>query len=445
MEFAHNIFKAYDIRGLSPEELSPDVAHGVGRALADFVGPGTVGVGRDMRTDSEALAAALCDGLVEQGREVLDIGLVTSDMIYFAVGSYDLAGGAMITASHNPGKYNGIKLTREQVKPIGIETGLKDIENAIADDDFAAPSSVGSVLTKDTMPQWVAHALEFSGGDLGRLSVGIDAGNGMAGLVVPHLVEQTDLDIESLYLELDGTFPNHVANPLIDENVADLVALVTADGLDVGIAFDGDGDRAFLIDENGGRISGSVLGAILAKQFLAENPGATVLYNAICGRIMPETIEAMGGTAVRTRVGHSFIKAKMREHDAIFAAEHSGHFYFRDNYNADSGLIAAICALAVISRSGKPLSEIAGEFDRYVDSGEINSTVADPDAVFGRLDAAYVDGDANHLDGLTVNYPDWWFNVRASNTEPVMRLNVEAESRAVCDDRTSELLEIIRT
>lgn len=445
MKFAENIFRAYDIRGITPTELGPEVAHAVGRAFADFLQAGTVGVGRDMRTDSAELAAALIDGLVEQGREVTDIGLVTSDMIYFAVGCWGLAGGAMITASHNPGQYDGIKLTREEVKPVGEETGLLDLRDAIKADSFKEPEPGGGVVPRAIMADWVDHALGFAGGPLPVLRLGIDAGNGMAGLVVPIIAERTDLQIHPMYLELDGTFPNHVANPLVDENVADLVALITNEDLDAGIAFDGDGDRAFLIDEQGEKLTGSLLGALLATKFLRENPGATVLHNAICSRIVPETIAAHGGTAVRTRVGHSFIKADMRKYDAVFACEHSGHFYFRDNYNADSGLIAAMAALGVLGRAGRPLSELVAPFRKYVDSGEINSEVPDQAAVVDELRREYADGDQDELDGLTVNYADWWFNVRPSNTEPVVRLNVEAESEAVCRARTDEILSVIRS
>lgn len=444
MDFAENIFRAYDIRGITPDELGPEVAHAVGRVFADFLEPGKVGVGRDMRTDSAELAEAVKAGLIDQGREVVDIGLVTSDMIYFAVGEWDLAGGAMITASHNPGKYDGIKLTREQVKPVGEETGLLDLRNAIRDDRYEAAKPGGSSQDHDMMDDWVAHALDFAGGTLAPLRIGIDCGNGMAGLVVPVLDAKTDLEISALYLELDGTFPNHVANPLIDENVADLVKLVTRENLQAGIAFDGDGDRAFMIDENGTKVSGSLLGALLAEKFLAENPGATILYNAICSRVVPETIEANGGTAIRTRVGHSFIKAEMRKHNGVFAAEHSGHFYFRDNFNADSGLIAAVSALGVMTKTGRPLSELVAPFEKYANSGEINSEVADTTAVLDKLRDEFSDGDQDELDGLTVNYPDWWFNVRLSNTEPVVRLNVEAAASDLCDEKTAEILSVIR-
>ncbi len=444
MDIAENIFKAYDIRGLSMEELTPEVTHAVGRALADFLKPGPVGVGRDMRTDSEALADGLIKGLVEQGREVVDVGLVTSDMIYFAVGHLDLAGGAMVTASHNPGKYNGIKLTADRVRPIGMDTGLADIRAAVVGDTFKPAAPGGKVRHESVMQDWVDHALGFAG-KLAPIRVGIDCGNGMAGLVVPVLAAKTPLQISSLYLELDGSFPNHVANPLIFENVVDLINLVKAESLDAGIAFDGDGDRAFLVDETGALISGSILGALLAVKFLAEFPGATILHNAICSRILPETILAHGGVPIRTRVGHSFIKASMREHNAIFAAEHSGHFYFRDNYNADSGLIAALSALGVISDSGEKLSELIAPFHKYANSGEINSTVDNNDQAIDRVAQAFADGEQDHLDGLTVNYPDWWCNVRPSNTEPVVRLNVEATSQDLMQAKTDELLALIRS
>lgn len=444
MKFDEGIFKAYDVRGLSPQELSPRLVCAIGRAFADFLDEGPVAVGRDMRSDSGELADALIEGLIKQGREVINIGMVTSDMIYFAVGEYGLAGGAMVTASHNPGQYNGIKFTGRGVAPIGVESGLKDIRRIVRDDAFKTPKQKGRQLDKNILGEWVNHTLRFASTELGSLHVGIDTGNGMAGIVLPRLQEQTNLDIRSLYVDLDGTFPNHPANPLEPANLVDLITLVRREGLDCGIAFDGDGDRAFFIDEKGEIVSGSQIGALLATTFLKENPGSTILYNAICSQIVPEVVEAHGGTAIRTRVGHSFIKAQMRQHKALFACEHSGHFYYRDNFNADSGLITAIMTLSVMSEAGKPLSELVAPFRKYADSGEINSRVADPAAVIKRVKQQYKGGKGDTLDGLTIRFKDWWFNVRPSNTEPVVRLNVETRIKRDNEARVRQLLSIIR-
>ena len=444
MKFTESIFKAYDIRGRVPAELTPEVANAVGRALADFLPEGKVAVGRDMRPDSEQLANSIADGLMQQGRDVVDLGQITSDMMYFAVGDNSLAGGAMVTASHNPGEYNGIKLTAAGVKPIGEETGLQDIKNAIIQDSYKDSLAEGSKTSMNILHEWVEHALKFAS-HLKQLKVGIDAGNGMGGIVVPELQKDTQLDIHGLYLDLDGTFPNHPANPLVFENLNDLISLVKSENLDCGIAFDGDGDRAILVDENGEVVSGSVLGALLAERFLSETPGATILYNAITSRMVAEIVEEMGGKSYRTKVGHSFIKADMRKYDAVFACEHSGHYYFKENYYADSGLIAALCALDIMSQSGKKLSELCKPLrERYSDSGEINFEVNDKDKITNAISEHFKDGKQDTLDGLTINYPDWWINLRPSNTEPLLRLNVEAEKSDVMKTKLQEVTEIIK-
>ena len=444
MKFAEDIFKAYDIRGKVPAELTPEVVEGVGRALADYLPEGIVAVGHDMRNDSSQLATAMIAGLTKQGREVMDIGQVASDMIYFVVGKYDLAGGAMITASHNPGEYNGIKLTGKGVAPIGIESGLEDIKQKVLSDDFKQSASIGTITKKDVMSEWVQHALDLAG-QLKPMKVGADAGNGMAGPVVGQLMAKTELQIDGLYLDPDGSFPNHPANPLVEENLADLQKLVVDKQLQVGVAFDGDGDRAFLVDEKGEVVTGSVLGALIAREILELHPGATILHNAICSHIVPDTITALGGKAIKTKVGHSFIKAKMKETGALFAAEHSGHFYFADNYRADSGLVAALKAFHILGQKDLPASEQFAPFrKRYTQSGEINSEVRDAAAVLVLLKNKYSDGEQDELDGLTVEYKDWWFNVRASNTEPVIRLNVESHDADLVKAKTDELLKLIR-
>ncbi len=445
MNITPSVFKAYDIRGLVGTELTTDLAGAVGRALADFLPEsGPVCVGYDMRPDSRALAAAVRAGLTKQGRTVYDIGQVASDMIYFAVGHLDAAGGAMVTASHNPGAYNGIKLCREEARPVGIDTGLAEIRDNIVADKYANETEPGHEEKQDVMEDWVNHALGFA--DVSQLKsyhIAVDAGNGMGGLVMPYLEGKWPLTVEPMFYELDGTFPNHPANPLEPENLRDLTAKIKADKLDFGIAFDGDGDRAFLVDEHGQQVSGSVTTAILADYFLDRNPEATVLYNANCSRIVAETIEKAGGIGHRTKVGHSFIKADMRKYDAVFAGEHSGHYYFRDNWCADSGLIAAICAIAALSESGLKLSELAAKYEKYAASGEINFKVTDKDAKITELKEAFKDGKQDELDGLTVNYPDWWFIVRGSNTEPLLRLNVEATNPELLAEKLAKLKQIL--
>ena len=445
MKITESIFKAYDIRGISGTELTNEVAEAVGRGLADYLPKeGPVAVGYDMRPDSFELASHVRAGLVKQGRDVVDIGCVASDMIYFAVGSLGTAGGAMVTASHNPGKYNGINLCGEGARGISLDAGLKEIRDAIAADDFKESAGHGQVKPADVMEDWVKHALGFvDAPNLKPYHIAVDAGNGMGGAVVPHLEGKWPLTVEPMFFELDGTFPNHLANPLVEENNRFLVAKIKADGLDFGVAFDGDGDRAFLVDETGKVVSGSVTTAILADYFLKKNPGATILYNANCSRVVRETIEAAGGTGYRTKIGHSFIKQDMRKYDAVFAGEHSGHYYFRDNWSADSGLIAAICAIGALSDSGIKLSELAAKYDKYAVSGEINFEVEDKDAKIAELKQAFADGEADELDGLTVNYPEWWFIVRPSNTEPLLRLNVEATTPEVLAEQLAKLRAIL--
>ena len=441
-----DIFKAYDVRGRVGTELNAETSEQIGRAFADWLPEsGVVAVGRDMRPDSAELASALINGLRLQGRDVWDIGEVTSDMIYFAVGNFGLAGGAMVTASHNPGEYNGIKLCREQAKPIGIETGLAEIRDAAADDIFAPAAVEGELTEKDVRVDWIQHALSFVDPEKWlKYKVPIDAGNGMAGAIIPAMEQFVPLQITPLYFELDGTFPNHIANPMVPENLKDIQAKIAEEQADFGIAFDGDGDRAVLIDEKGEPLSGTVMTAILAAYFLRKHPGATVLYNAICGRIVPETVEKNGGKSFRTKVGHSFIKAEMRDHDAVFAGEHSGHYYFKDNYYADSGLIAAVVAIQALADSGKKLSELAAEFRVYPTITETNFEVTDKDEILERIKNEFTDGDQDELDGLTVSYPTKWFNVRASNTEPVMRLNAEAATEAELSELVNRVKKVIQ-
>lgn len=445
MSFAA-IFKAYDVRGKVGSELTPEVTKKIGRAFADWLpNEGPVAVGRDMRPDSQELAESLVQGLAAQGREVWDIGEVTSDMIYFAVGANNLAGGVMITASHNPGEYNGIKFCREEAKPVGETSGLFEVRDLALKDDFHTSGEPGMVTQKDIVEDWVQHCLSFIDTDkLKPLKIAVDAGNGMAGKIFPELEPYVPFEVTELYFELDGTFPNHIANPLVPENLVDVQKAIADTGADAGVAFDGDGDRAVLLDENGEALTGTVLTALLAEYFLAQHPGATILHNAICGRAAVEAIEGAGGKAVRTRVGHSFIKGDMRAYDAIFGGEHSGHYYFKDNFMADSGLIAAVIGLSILSQSGKKLSELVAPYRQaYVQIPETNFEVADKDAVLAKITETFTDGEIDNLDGLTVQYPNGWFNVRPSNTEPLLRLNAEAKTKAELDELVAKVTGLI--
>jgi phosphomannomutase len=440
----NNIFKSYDVRGKVGSELTPEVVSLIGKAFGNWLpNEGAVAVGRDMRPDSAELAAALIAGLQAQGRNVIDIGEVTSDMIYFAVGHLGLAGGAMVTASHNPGEYNGIKFCREEAKPIGENSGLFEIRDAAAG-QFSDAEAAGTVEEKDIVEDWIQHVLGFVEADkFIELHVAVDAGNGMAGKIFPELEPYVPFQVEEMYFDLDGTFPNHIANPLEAKNLVDVQAKIRELGCDAGVAFDGDGDRAVLLDETGTPLTGTVMTAILAAYFLEKNPGATILYNAICGQAAVDAIESNGGKAVRTKVGHSNIKGDMRLHNAVFAGEHSGHYYFKDNFMADSGLIAAVIGLYILSISGKKLSELAAPYrEAYVQIQETNFEVADKDAVLNAIKAKYANADT--LDGLTVKLPSGaWFNVRPSNTEPLLRLNAEARTQQELDQLVADATKLI--
>lgn len=443
------IFKAYDIRGQVPDELDAETVRKIGRAMADWLQEtvprtreGPVVVGRDMRRDSAELANAFVEGLTQQGRDVIDIGQVATDMIYFATGHLQAAGGAIVTASHNPGADNGMKLCREEARPIGVDSGLEDIKQRVLEESFQDVSA-GSVREQDVMDEWVRHALSFTSG-LQPFRIAVDTGNGMAGAVIPHVQQRTELDVTPLYFELDGSFPNHEANPLKPDTLQELQTTVVDNKLDFGIAFDGDGDRMIMIDERGEPVSGSIMCAVLARYFLEKYPGSPILYNAICSRVVPETIERHDGMPVRTKVGHSYIKAKMREHNAPFGGEHAAHYYFRDNWYADSGLIAALAAMQVLSETEQTLSELVASYrSAYCNSDEINFEVADKQAMIEKIAQEFSDGKQDWLDGLTVSYEDGWFNVRPSNTESLLRLNVEAQTPQVLDERVTSLRSIL--
>lgn len=436
------IFKAYDVRGKVGSELTPEIVEKIGFVFGGWLsGNGAVAVGRDMRPDSAELANALINGVRKSGRDVIDIGQVTSDMIYFAVGHYGLAGGAMITASHNPGEYNGIKLCKEEARPIGVESGLLEIKNGVFEVESLETGSFGNYIEKDIIEDWITHVLGFiDTTKLKPLKIAVDAGNGMAGKIFPELEPYVPFDVHEMYFELDGTFPNHIANPLEPKNLVDIKKAILENGCDVGIAFDGDGDRAVLLDEKGEALTGTVMTAILAEYFLSKTQGATILYNAICGKAAVDTIESNGGKAVRTKVGHSYIKADMRKYNAVFAGEHSGHYYFKDNWCADSGLIAAIIGLYVVSVSNKPLSKLAEPYRKaYQQITETNFEVSDKDAVLDQIKMEYAEFPIDTLDGITVKINDGWFNVRPSNTEPLLRLNAEAKTKQKLDAIVSQL------
>ncbi|HLM65693.1 MAG TPA: phosphomannomutase/phosphoglucomutase [Acidimicrobiales bacterium] len=448
------IFKAYDVRGLCPEQLDATLSGRIGAAFARFVldggdspAPERVVVARDMRRTGVELAAAFAEGVQRQGLDVVDLGLASTDLMYFASGHLGAA-GAMFTASHNPAQYNGIKMCLPGARPIGEDTGLGEIKKLTAAGVEPARVTPGRIDALDLLEAFAEHVRSFIDvSSLRPLKVVADTANGMGGLVVPAVFAPLPVELEIMYGELDGTFPNHPADPIQPDNLRDLQARVRETRADVGLAFDGDADRVFLVDDRGEPLSGSTTTAIVAKGVLEKQPGATILHNLICSKAVPEVITENGGTPVRTRVGHSFIKAVMAETGAAFGGEHSAHYYFRDNFRADSGSIAALVVLEQIGRAGVPLSELRVPFDRYAASGEINTEVDDPRAVIERVAAAYAssrsDAALDRLDGLTVDLGDWWFNLRPSNTEPLLRLNLEARDRASCDTHVAEVRALI--
>ena len=441
-EFA-TIFKAYDVRGTVPDQFDPSMARAIGAAFARFVrdddpGAGRVLVARDMRPSGPEMVAAFTDGVCSQGLDVVDLGLASTDLVYFASGSQG-APAVMFTASHNPAQYNGMKFCLSGARPVGEESGLFTIRD-LAAAGVSADGLRGQVSTLDLLGAFADHVRSFVDVDaLKPLRVVADTANGMGGLVVPAVFEELPFDLEVMYGELDGTFPNHPADPINPDNQRDLVARVREVGADVGLAFDGDADRVFLVDERGVGLSGSTTTAILADAILAQHPGGKVVHNLICSKAVPEVVREAGGTPIRTRVGHSFIKQVMAQEQAVFGGEHSAHYYFADNYRADSGLIAAVMVLEQICLRGIPLSELRRPYERYADSGEINTRVADPAAVIAKVEAAYAGTPQDRLDGLTVDAGDWWFNLRPSNTEPLLRLNVEAATPAECERRVAEV------
>jgi phosphomannomutase len=442
------LFKAYDVRGIVPGELTPEIAYQIGRALVEVTGAGIVAVGRDMRLSGPAIAGATIDGIADSGADVIDLGLVSSDALYFAVGKFGYPAGVMITASHNPAEYNGLKFCREEARAMSLDTGLADIRDRIITGVGEPAPRRGTVQQRDVIDEYADYMRSMV--DLSKiapLKIAIDAGNGMAGMTVPRVFAGLPVEIIPMYFELDGSFPNHDANPLEPENIIDLQRTVVEQGCDLGVAFDGDADRMFLIDEHGAFVGGDMVTAMVAVKLLDRSPGSAVVYNLICSRSVPEAIIAHGGRPLRSRVGHSYIKELMREEDAVFGGEHSGHFYFRDLWYADSGMMALLTVLELLSEAGKPLSEVLAPLDSRVRSGEINSEVAAPLEVTQRIEDHYaaLGAEIDHLDGATVSFPDWWFNLRASNTQPLLRLNVEANDADLLAEKTAEVVAMVRS
>jgi len=442
-----SIVKAYDIRGLVPDQLDPDLAARFGAAFVQATGADAIVVGRDMRPSSPDLSKAFAAGAAAAGADVTDIGLASTDLLYYASGSLDVP-GAMFTASHNPAQYNGIKLCRAGAAPIGQGSGLEEIQALVEADEARPAGRAGRIVERDLLPDYAAHLhslVDLSG--IRPLTVVVDAGNGMAGHTVPAVFAGLNVRLIPLYFELDGTFPNHDANPIVPANLVDLTAAVREHGADLGLAFDGDADRCWVMNERGESVPPSVVTALVASRELARVPGSTVIHNLITSRSVPEVVRESGGVAVRTRVGHSYIKQEMARTGAIFGGEHSAHYYFRDFWRADTGMLAALHVLAALGSQDRPLSRLVSAFDRYAGSGEINSKVADQQDRIQAVRSAYRDRPGvslDELDGLTVSAADWWFNLRPSNTEPLLRLNVEAADGEMMAAVRDEVLALIR-
>jgi phosphomannomutase len=450
MSINPDIFKAYDIRGLYPAELNEEIARQIGRGYAAYLQPRVAGVARDMRVSSPSIAAAFIDGLLTQGVDVIDYGMLGTDQMYFAVVEDSLDGGAQITASHNPGRYNGIKMVRQGAQPLSGDAGIGDIRDMLVGGRLPSPAATrGTVTSRDVLPRYVEKVMSFI--DVAAIqpfTVVLDAGSGMAGLVAPRLFERLPCRVTQLCFEIDGTFPNHEANPLLEENRQDITAEVIRQRADIGIAWDGDADRCFFLDGTGEFISGDFVTALLAEAFLLKQPGATVIYDLRASHAVRDTAARYGGRALMNRVGHAFIKQRMRQEDGIFAGEVTGHYYFKDFYYADNGFIPALLILELMSKKGQPLRDLLAPFrERYFISGEINTKLASMAEVprkLAAIESRYGDAEIARMDGISVDYPDWHFNVRASNTEPLLRLNLEAATPDLMEKRRDEVLRVIR-
>lgn len=439
-----SVFKAYDIRGRADTgELDEELYRRIGVALVDRLDADTVAVGRDCRDSSPRFFEALSNGIRSAGGDVVDLGEVPTDAVYYYSGAEEVH-GAIITASHNPPEYNGLKLCRPGAAPIGMDTGLADIKEGVLSGEEPDGTHRGGLSSASIVDDYVAHLLRIVPADtIGELRIAADGGNGMAGVAIHQVFDRIPASLEGLYLEPDGSFPNHPADPLVPENLADLEELTRKGDYDLGVAFDGDADRAFFLDDQAHPLSGSTVTSLVARRILADNPGASVVHNLITSKAVPEIVREYGGTPVRTRVGHSFIKQVMAETGAVFGGEHSGHYYFRDNYRADSGMLAMLFLLQVVSADGRPLSEIRKEVERYAASGEINFTVDDQEAVMGEVASQFPEAETDRLDGLTIDLGDRWFNLRPSNTEPLLRLNAEAPDQEAVTTLVQRVRQIV--
>lgn len=441
-----SIFRDYDIRGTYPDQLNESTYYIVGRAVASYLGVSQIAVGYDTRLSSLPLFKALTSGIMDQGTDVVNLGLISTEMHYFASGKYRYGANIIISASHNPPNYNGLKIVTKGVIPLSGEYGLPEIKKIALNQNFVSKVKRGRMRKKAIMNDWIKHALKFvDNKKLRKLKIVVDAGNGMGGISWDKLLGRLKVKIIPLYFKPDGHFPHHLADPLRKENLIDLINCVIRNKADFGIALDGDADRLFLVDEKGQSISGTVTSAILATELIEQKGMATILYNAVCGRIVAEQVKKLGGTPIRVRVGHSFIKKYMKKYKALFAGEHSGHFYFRDNYNAESSLIAGLIILEYLSKRNKKLSRIVAELDKYPSSGEINFRTESPDRTIAGVEAEFKDAKTiDHLDGLSVWYKDWWLNLRSSKTEPYVRLNIEADNKDILKDKTEYLSGLLK-
>jgi phosphomannomutase len=442
-----DVFKQYDIRGIVPDELTHEFVSQVGRAFVARFGLTNIAVGRDMRTSGADLLSALAEGATQQGADVTEIGLVSTDELYFTVGKFGFDGGVMITASHNPANYNGLKFCLKDAVAVSLDTGLGDMRDRILSGDFPASARRGAVKHKDVLADFADHCRSFvDRRSLKPFKIAVDAANGMAGHTTPAVFAHLPCQVVPLYFELDGTFPNHPANPMDPANKKDLQRLVLEQKCDLGATFDGDADRLFLVDEKGGLVDGGIVTALIGLATLKRLPGSKILYNLICSRSVPEAIRKAGGIPVRSPVGHSLIKPIMRAQDIRFGGEHSGHYYFRENWFADSGMIALMHCLDLLSHTNSTLSELIAPLDRRFRSGEINTPVQDAQAKMQEIEAYYKanGADIDRLDGVTVSFPNWWLNLRPSNTEPLLRLNVEGDTKELMETHRDETLKMIR-
>lgn len=447
MNLDKSIFKAYDVRGIYPTQINAEIAYKFGFALASYLKCNNIAVGRDMRMSSNELRDSLCRGIVDYGTDVIDLGLISTDGLYFAVGKFGYEGGVMITASHNPKDYNGFKVCRKEALPLSGSDGLNEIRDMLANDELKEKSPErGNIIRRDIAVDYAEHCLSFIDLDkIKKFKIVIDAGNGMAGATLPPVLEKLPIEAIPLFFELDGTFPNHPASPIELENLEDLCKKIEETKADFGVAFDGDADRMFLVDKFGKQVGGDMVTALVSKSLLAKNSDETILYNLICSKAVPELVTKLGGKAIRTRVGHALIKPLMKKYNAVFGGEHSGHFYFRDNWFADSGLIAFLVCLELLSVENQPLHEMIKAIDPYFRSGEINSKVESIPDKIEQIKEAYQGGQQDTEDGLTVVFDDFWFNLRPSNTEPLLRLNVEADSAELLKQKTDEIVNLIRS